>query len=69
MSMIDPLIHLGSIWYRSEPSDIPYFPNQFLDWDVFATSYSKMALSTPSKKFGINVCFVNLTLLHYVAPN
>ena len=51
--MSDPLIHLGSIWYPSESSDIPYSPNQFLGWDVFAASYSKMALSTPSKKFDI----------------
>ena len=51
--MSDPLIHLGSIWHPSESSDIPYSPNQFLGWDVFAASYSKMALSTPSKKFDI----------------
>ena len=39
-----PLKHLGSIWYHSEPSDIPYSPNQFLGWDFFAASYSKTAL-------------------------
>ena len=27
--------HLGSIWYHSEPSDVPYSPNQFLGWDFF----------------------------------
>ena len=27
--------HLGPIWYHSEPSDVPYSPNQFLDWDFF----------------------------------
>ena len=27
--------HLRPIWYHSEPSDIPYFPNQFLGWDCF----------------------------------
>ena len=27
--------HLGPIWYRSEPSDVPYLPNQFLGWDFF----------------------------------
>ena len=27
--------HLGTIWYHSEPSDIPYSPNQFLGWDFF----------------------------------
>ena len=23
------------IWYHSEPSDVPYSPNQFLGWDFF----------------------------------
>ena len=32
---------LGPIWYHSEPPDIPYSPNQFLDRDFFVTSYSK----------------------------
>ena len=36
--------HLGPIWYHSEPSDVPYSQNQFLDGDFFATSYSKAAL-------------------------
>ena len=27
--------HLGSIWCHSEPSDVPYFPNQILDLDFF----------------------------------
>ena len=27
--------HLGSIWYHSGPSDIPYYPNQFFGWDFF----------------------------------
>ena len=31
--MNEPLNHLGSIWYPSEPSDVPYSPNQFLGWD------------------------------------
>ena len=38
MSMGDPLNHLGSILYHSEPSD------QFLALDFFAISYSKTAL-------------------------
>ena len=43
--------HLGPIWYLSEPSDVPYCPNQFLSWDLFlAVSYSKPAL--------INACLV-----------
>ena len=33
--MSDPLNHLRSIWYHSEPSDVPYFPNQYLGWDFF----------------------------------
>ena len=31
-------------WYLSEPSDVPYSPNQFLSKDFFAVSYSKPAL-------------------------
>jgi hypothetical protein len=30
-----PNADLGTIWYHSEPLDIPYFPNQFLGWDFF----------------------------------
>ena len=42
MSMSDPLNHLGS-----EPSDVPYSPNQFLGLEFFfATSNSKRALVT-----------------------
>ena len=32
-STSDPL--KGSIWYHSEPSYVPYSPNQFLGWDFF----------------------------------
>ena len=42
--MSDPLNHLGSIWYHSEPSEVPYSPNQYFDRDFFPTSYSKPAL-------------------------
>ena len=28
-------VHLGPIWYHSEPSGVPYSPNQFLGWDFF----------------------------------
>ena len=31
----DPLNHLRSIWYHSEPSGVPYSPNQFLALDFF----------------------------------
>ena len=27
--------HLEPIGYHSEPSDVPYSPNQFLGWDFF----------------------------------
>ena len=37
--------YLGPIWYHSEPSDLPYSPNQFLALDFFAASYSKIALT------------------------
>ena len=42
--MSDPLNHLRSICYYSEPLEVPYSPNQFLGWDIFAVSYSKPAL-------------------------
>ena len=45
MHMDDLFNNLGSIWYHSEPLDIPYYPNQFLDLDFFAVSYSKSALA------------------------
>ena len=38
--------HLEPIGYHSEPSDVPYSPNQFLGWDFFAVSYSKPALAS-----------------------
>ena len=37
--------HLGPIWYRSEPSNVPSSPKQFLGWDFFAISYDKTALA------------------------
>ena len=30
-----PQTNLGSIWYHTEPSYVPYSPNQFLGWDFF----------------------------------
>ena len=44
--MSDPLNHLGSSWYHSEPLEVLYSPNQFLGWDFFAVSYNKPALKT-----------------------
>ena len=43
--MRDLLDHLGSIWYHSEPLEVSYSTNQFLGWDFFAVSYSKLALA------------------------
>ena len=43
--MIKGSLMLGPISYHSAPSDVPYFPNQFLGWDCFAVSYSKTALA------------------------
>ena len=31
-------------WYQTKPSDVFYFPKQFLGWDFFAFSCSKPAL-------------------------
>ena len=44
--MIERVTHayLGTIWYHSEPSGIPYSLNQFLGWDFFAASYRKTFL-------------------------
>ena len=50
--------HLGPIWYHSEPLDIPYSPNQFLGWDFFATSYSKMALAFHDNLFDMLNYFI-----------
>ena len=33
--MSDLQTHLGSIWYHSEPLEVPYFPYQFLSLDFF----------------------------------
>ena len=37
--MIEGVTHanLGPIWYHSEPSNVPYSPNQFLRWDFFCS--------------------------------
>ena len=35
MNMSDPLYHLGSNWYHSEPLEVPYLPNQFFGLDFF----------------------------------
>ena len=35
--------YLGPIGYHSEPSDVPYSPNQFLGWDLFCQLLQKAA--------------------------
>ena len=35
--------HIGPFWYHSEPSNVPYCPNQLLALNFFAVSYSKTA--------------------------
>ena len=55
MNMSDSFNHLGSIWYQSEPLEVPYCPNQFLGLNFFAVSYSKPALAIYSNQ----ECFKN----------
>ena len=43
--MSDPLNHLESISQSTEPLEVPYSPNKYLDRDFFAASYSKAALA------------------------
>ena len=45
MSQSDLLDRLGSIWYHSGPSEVPYSTNQYLvRYFFFATWYNKLAL-------------------------
>ena len=53
MSSSDSPDHLGSILYRSESSEVPYFTNQYQEL-FFAVTYSKPALS----KYW-NSCLIN----------
>jgi hypothetical protein len=59
----DPLNHLGSIWYHSEPSDVPYSPNQFLALNFFAASYSKTALAAKPFKKGLVTLIIYIFLI------
>ena len=54
-------VHLGSIWYQSEPLEFPYCPNQFLGFDFLAVFYSKPALAGkhPSMEFTFNEIIVD----------
>ena len=55
--------HLESIRYHSEPSVIPYSPNQFLGWDFSAVSYSKPALKNQRETSFHAVCYSNKNIL------
>ena len=49
------MLHLGPIWYHSEPSDVPYsqnLPRPIIDLDF---SYSKTTLVLYSGSFRIRV--------------
>ena len=50
--MIKEVIYasLGPIWYHSEPSDVPYSPNQFLGWDLFCRFIQQDSSSTSPQK-------------------
>ena len=43
--------NLEPIWNHSEPSEVPYSPNQFLGWDFFAAFYNKTALDGWGNKY------------------
>ena len=41
-----PHAHLGTIWYHSKPSDVPYSPHPFLGWDFFRPFLKKDSSSS-----------------------
>ena len=51
--MSDPLNHLGSIWYHSEPLEVPYFPNQFLGLDFFCRFLQQTGSSSKGSEQGL----------------
>ena len=58
--------HLGPIWYHSEPSDVPYSPNQFLGRDFFSASYSSsyfIYFVFNVKKFNVLILLVSKYLI------
>ena len=70
--------HLGPTWYFSEPSDIPYSPNQFLGWDFFChflqqtgSSWFLATETTQHDGMGMNYfyyilfCFMNNRESHF----
>jgi hypothetical protein len=65
--MSDPLNHLGSIWYHSEPLDVPIFQTSFLVGTFFAASYSKTALVSKLiyEKKEIHIDYLIIELLFF----
>ena len=60
--------HLGPIWYRSEPSDVPYSKNQFLGWDFFGRFLQQDSSSWICKSWcwsGSICAIVNLPFLFW----
>ena len=43
------MLHLGPIFYHSEPSDVPYSPNQFLGWNFFCCFLQQTSSSSKTK--------------------
>ena len=58
--MSDPLNILGSIWYHSEPLEIPNFPNQYFDWYFFCHF-----LQQGSSSEDINCQILKIELTYY----
>ena len=48
--MSDLLNHLGSIWYHSEPLEVPYFSNQFLGLDFFCRFLQQTGSNWPMNR-------------------
>ena len=50
--MSDPLNNLGSIWYHSVHSDVPYSPNQFFGWDFLCRLVQQAGSNHPKQITG-----------------
>ena len=55
--MSDPPNDLGSSWYQSEPTDVPYFPNQILVWDFFFRFLQQDDSTTPDVNRNLKLQF------------
>ena len=65
MSVSNPINHLGSIWYHTELSDVPYSQNRFLQQDgsnALSFYVTKTVLVGP-KWFWSDQIDLNLTLM------